>query len=287
MPRPVIVKTQDAGRSIAGSMTMDLVGKARHPLAMNDDTGPQQPMIDRARTIATGLADVGLTHAEELLRRLSPEGREQARREREAKARRQKRVMIRLVLAAMASLLAFGLLAIVAPAGLSLAVASVLMLLLVTLVVLRADPPAPGREALTEAPLPNLAEHATIWLAAQRRGLPPPALVLADAMAGRLEALAPQLARLDSRSPAAASLRKLIAEELPALVQGWRMVPIPARRIRHADGRTPDEHLVNGLQIIDAELGRASEQLGKTTLDDIAVQGRYLELKYSDTGHAI
>lgn len=266
---------------------MDLVGKARHPLAMNDDTGPQQPMIDRARTIATGLADVGLTHAEELLRRLSPEGREQARREREAKARRQKRVMIRLVLAAMASLLAFGLLAIVAPAGLSLAVASVLMLLLVTLVVLRADPPAPGREALTEAPLPNLAEHATIWLAAQRRGLPPPALVLADAMAGRLEALAPQLARLDSRSPAAASLRKLIAEELPALVQGWRMVPISARRIRHADGRTPDEHLVNGLQIIDAELGRASEQLGKTTLDDIAVQGRYLELKYSDTGHAI
>lgn len=95
MPRPVIVKTQHAGRSIAGSMTMDLVGKARHPLAMNDDTGPQQPMIHRARTIATGLADVGLTHAEELLRRLSPEGREQARREREAKARRQKRVMIR------------------------------------------------------------------------------------------------------------------------------------------------------------------------------------------------
>ncbi|MEG8030790.1 hypothetical protein QP179_03930 [Sphingomonas aurantiaca] len=107
---------------------------------MNDDTGPQQPMIHRARTIATGLADVGLTHAEELLRRLSPEGREQARREREAKARRQKRVMIRLVLAAMASLVAFGLVAIVAPAGLSLAVASVLMLLLVTLVFLRADP---------------------------------------------------------------------------------------------------------------------------------------------------
>ena len=57
-----------------------------------------------------------------------------------------------------------------------------------------------------------------------------------------------------------------------------------ARRVPHADGRTPDEHLVNGMQLIDAELARASDLLGQRTLDEIAVQGRYLELKYSGDG---
>ena len=78
---------------------------------MNDDPGPAKPMIHRARTVASGFADVGLSHAEELLRRLSPEGREQARREREAKARRQRRVLVRLAIAAIASLLAWAALA--------------------------------------------------------------------------------------------------------------------------------------------------------------------------------
>lgn len=96
----------------------------------------------------------------------------------------------------------------------------------------------------------------------------------------RFEDLAPGLARLDPRSPAAGSLRKLIAVELPALVDSWRMVPIAARRVPHADGRTPDDHLINGMQLIESELARASDVLGRGTLDEIAVQGRYLELKY-------
>jgi hypothetical protein len=260
---------------------MDPDGKDRHCFGMNDDPGQREPMIHRARNVAVGFADVGLTHAEELLRRMSPEGREQARRERMAKARRQQRLPVRLVTVAIGSLLAWALLAAIAPETVAVAIASALMLLLTMLVFAYADPRAPGREALAEAALPNLGEEAAIWLAAQRRGLPLPALQLANAMCGRLDDLAPRLGRLDPRSPAGASIRKLIAVELPALVEGWRAVPITSRRVPHPDGRTPDDHLINGLELIDAELAQTSDQLGQSTLDHIAVQGRYLELKYN------
>lgn len=247
---------------------------------MDDKTGQGEPIIHRARSVAAGFADVGLTHAEELLRRMSPEGREQARREREAKARRQKRLMGRLVLAAVVALLAWALLSTILLPGASFAVAAALMLLLTTLVFMRAESRAPGREALVEAALPALAEEAVTWVAAQRRGLPAPALQLTDTIGHRLDELAPQLARLDPHSPAASGIRKLVAVELPDLVAGWRGVPLSQRRAPLADGRTPDDHLVNGLQLVDAELSRINEQLGRGGLDDIAVLGRYLELKY-------
>ena len=259
---------------------MDPVHEAGHLPAMNDNPGKPEPMIRRARDVAAGFADIGLTQAEDLLRRMSPEGRMQARRDREAKARRQQRLLVRLVMAAIAALLAWALLATVAASGVALAIAAALMLMLMTLILVRAEPRVPGREALAEAPLPDLALEAGVWLAAQRRGLPPPALQLADAMSRRLDDLAPKLGALDRRSPAAAALRKLIAEELPDLVEGWRTVPISQRRVRHADGRTPDDHLINGLRLIDLELAQASEQLGRGALDAVAVHGRYLELKY-------
>lgn len=263
---------------------LDSIAEERHLVGMNHDAGPGDPMIYRARKIAAGFADVGLTHAEEVLRRLSPEGREQARREREAKARRQKRLMLRLVMAAIAALLAWALLASVSAPGVALAAASAVMLLLTILVFVRADRPARGGEALAEAPLHRLAEESIVWLAAQRRGLPPPAARLTDSMSARLDALAPQLGRLDPRSPAAAAVRKLIAEEMPRLVDGWRTLPVSARRAPGGDGRTPDDHLINGLQLIEAELGQASEQLGRGSIDEIEVFGRYLELKYDEDG---
>ena len=54
---------------------------------MHDERqGQGEDIVRRARGVAAGLADVGLTQAEDLLRRLSPEGRAQARRERDARA---------------------------------------------------------------------------------------------------------------------------------------------------------------------------------------------------------
>lgn len=254
---------------------------------MNDDTGQRELLILRARNVAAGFADVGLSGAETLLRRMSPEGREQARREREARARRQKRLMVRLAVAAMMSLLCWAALAAFAPTAVAIAVAAAMLLLMVTIVLARAEPRTPGREALSQAPLPDLAEQVPVWLAAQRRGMPSRALQCVDAVGIRLDDLAPQLAQLDPRSPAAASIRTLVTVELPALVESWRMVPLSARNIAHADGRTPDDHLTGGLQLIEAELARANAQLGRNTLDEIATQGRYLELKYDGHGRTV
>ncbi|MBW6527400.1 hypothetical protein KZ813_11160 [Sphingomonas sp. RHCKR7] len=241
-------------------------------------------MIERARSVAAGFADVGLTQAEELLRRVSPEGRAQARREREARARRRRRVLVRLALAAAASLLTWALLALAVAPAVALGVAAALMLLLTILVLLRAAPRAPGREALAGATLPDLAAEAALWLAAQRRGLPAPALRLSETMAQRLEALAPRLAQLDPRSPAAAQVRALLAVELPDLVEGWRAVPISLRGAARDGGAAPDALLENGLRLIDGEIARVDQALGRGAVDGIAVRGRYLELKYDADG---
>lgn len=247
---------------------------------MNDDADQRGPIIHRVRTVAAGFADVGLTHAEELLRRVSPEGREQARREREAKARRHKRVSIQLMMAMAVALLAWAVLAAIASPAVAMIAASAVMILLGTLIFLRAEPSAPGREALTQASLAGLAEETSAWLAAQRRGLPPAALQITAALDQRLADLSPVLGRLDPNGAGADGLRKLVAVELPDLVESWRTVPLSLRRTPGADGRTPNDHLVNGLRLIETQLAVTSEQLPRSARDDVAVLGRYLELKY-------
>ena len=248
---------------------------------INDDgRGPGEQILHRARTVAVGLADVGLTQAEEVLRRLSPEGRAQARREREARARRHKRLSVRVACAAIASLLVWVALASVAAPAVATVAAAAMLLLLTTLIVSGAGPRTPGREALMGAALPELTAEATIWLAAQRRGLPRPAAQLADMLTRRLDELAPQLARIDPRDPAADAFRKLVATELPSLVEGWRAVPVSLRGAAQANGCTPDRELTDGLRLIDAEVARMTEQLAHGTLHEVSTQKRYLELKY-------
>jgi hypothetical protein len=43
---------------------------------------------------------------------------------------------------------------------------------------------------------------------------------------------------------------------------------------------SPDTQLIEGLNVVDAELQRMSEQLASGDLHKLATQGRYLELKY-------
>jgi hypothetical protein len=46
------------------------------------------------------------------------------------------------------------------------------------------------------------------------------------------------------------------------------------------NGMSPDTQLIEGLNVVDAELQRMSEQLASGDLYKLATQGRYLELKY-------
>lgn len=136
-------------------------------------------------------------------------------------------------------------------------------------------------EALAATPLPVLPLQTEIWLDHQRKALPAPAVTLVDSIGVKLETLAPQLERLNEEEPAAQDIRKLLADHLPELVTGYQSIPAPLRR-QERNGRVPEQQLVEGLGVIDAELARMSETLASGDLDKLAVQNRFLELKYQE-----
>lgn len=121
------------------------------------------------------------------------------------------------------------------------------------------------------------------WLARQRPALPAPAARLVDGIGIRLETLAPQLQRLDEREPAAAAVKRLIADELPELINGYARVPAHLRR-EGLNGMSPDKQLLDGLAVVDSELARMSEQIASGDLNQLATQKRYLEIKYQGDG---
>lgn len=137
----------------------------------------------------------------------------------------------------------------------------------------------PTPEQIARSDLPLLPSQTERWLEAQRPALPAPAQRLADEIGIKLEAIGPQFAQLDPREPAAFEFRKLMAEELPELVEGYKRVPEALRR-EERNGSSPDKTLVEGLRVVDEELVRMSEQLASGDLNKLATQGRYLELKY-------
>ena len=160
---------------------------------------------------------------------------------------------------------------------------AVMALLIAATVVLAVAPgaPEPKAESLPGVPLRTLPLQTEAWLDRQRPALPAPALTLVDAIGVRLETLAPQLASLDESEPAAAEIRKLVGEQLPELVKGYGRVPESLRRVPR-NGRTPDEQLVDGLKVIEEEIGEMTASLAQGDLDSLATRGRYLQIKYRD-----
>jgi hypothetical protein len=222
-----------------------------------------------------------IEQAEALLRRISPEARRLATR---ARQRRWQAFIRRLARAAMAMLAIafaagmFGLL--VAPIGIEgLLLAFVAMAVAAGTILFWPAAPEPTAELLVKTDLAALPLRTEEWLERQRPALPAPAARLVDGIGLKLEALAPQLQTLDPREPAAAEIRKLIGEELPELIDGYRRVPQDLRRDGR-NGMSPDKQLVEGLAVVESELSRMTEQLASGDLDKLATQGRYLELKY-------
>ncbi|HEX7820261.1 MAG TPA: hypothetical protein VF463_06545 [Sphingobium sp.] len=119
------------------------------------------------------------------------------------------------------------------------------------------------------------------WLDDQRRSLPAPAVSLVDRIGERLEAMAPQLQRLNPQEPAAQEVRALLSDHLPQLVTGYQSIPRNLRRVER-NGRMPDRQLIEGLAVIAQEIGEMTEKLASGDLDSLAAHGRYLELKYQD-----
>jgi hypothetical protein len=223
-------------------------------------------------------ADDILARAESLIQR-------QSLRETLGRAQRSAAIRIRRValtcLAIVVAAFAYGV--IIGPLGIGgvLAVGLTLFLAALFVAMLPTSRPlrVPDAATLPSLPLVQLPAQTKVWLDSQRLALPAPARTLADGIGIKLAALAPQLQTLDEREPAAAAIRRLVGDELPELVKGYAAVPVALRRA-DTDGMMPERQLVEGLQVVDGELARMSEQLARGDLEKLAVQGKYLELKY-------
>jgi hypothetical protein len=220
--------------------------------------------------------------AEALLQRVSPEGRAIAARVRRKRNAAAMRTLRRLVVATAAVFVAAILWAIaIGPIGITGFTGALVALAVAWAIILfssRSIEETPER--LAHSDLARLAPRTETWLQAQRPLLPPPAARLIDGIGLKLDALGPQLAGLDPNEPAAAGIRKLLAEELPELIQGYARVPLSLRKAKNGIG--PDVQLIQGLGVVDEELARMSEDLAAGDLRKLATQGRYLELKYKD-----
>jgi hypothetical protein len=136
-------------------------------------------------------------------------------------------------------------------------------------------------DKLADTDLKALPLKTEIWLESQRKALPAPAMPILDAIGNRLETLAPQLARLDPKEPAATEVRRLLSDHLPQLVTGYQSIPEPLRK-QPRNGRVPDAQLVEGLSVIEQEIATMTQQLASGDLDKLAAHNRYLEIKYQE-----
>jgi hypothetical protein len=220
-----------------------------------------------------------------VLRRVSSAEQQLARRARQRRRAAQARAFRRMLIASLvvvAAAIGWGV--VIGPIGQMGFLAAVVAMVLAWVVVIAvARVPQVNVEALAQSDLPLLPERTATWLHSQRAALPAPAVRLVDAIGLKLETLGPQLAELDPREPAAAEVRKLLATELPDLIQGYAKVPEGFRK-QARDGIAPDAQLVEALEVVDAQLGRMSEDLASGDLHKLATQGRYLELKYREDG---
>ena len=170
------------------------------------------------------------------------------------------------------------------PLGILGFLAVVMLLIAATLTILLAPAPrAPSGEKLRETELKALPRQTERWLDGQRPALPAPAVRLVDSISQRLDALTPQLARVDDNTDAGFEVRKLVGEQLPAFIGDYARVPANLRTVPR-NGRTPDAELVDGLKLIEREIGQMTERLAASDLDQLQTRGRYLELKYRDEG---
>jgi hypothetical protein len=139
----------------------------------------------------------------------------------------------------------------------------------------------PTPERIVKSEVKAVPAQAARWLDARRAALPAPAQGVLDQLDVRLDTLGVQVATLDEDSPMAAELRRLVGEQLPSFIGDYTRVP-PAMRNSARNGMTPDQQLVEGLGVIERELGEISERLAQGDLDALETKRRYLQIKYEE-----
>ena len=214
-------------------------------------------------------------------------GRDAARRRRERRRRRQLRklvAMISVIVAATVGTVALGFV------GGGIGVGGWLLAMLLTVLACVAiglwpagDAPPPAKLATAKPTV--LPAQVDAWLDAKRRALPALAAPKVDAISAQLAALGPQLAAVPANDPTALELNRLLGKHLPDLVDRYEQVAPAQRKMAAAPGQpTIERQLVDGLGLIEAELARVNDDLGRADRDAFLVQGKFLENRYGTDG---
>ncbi|WP_440979230.1 hypothetical protein ACQHGV_01930 [Sphingomonas pseudosanguinis] len=231
--------------------------------------------------------DAQIERAREVMARISQDYHGSAQGAVKRVRRQARSVMRRVILIAIANaaiLIAAMVTGLILPGGIGIfgALAAMLLMLAVTLMIALAPAPrAPSPAKLAQVDIKALPGQTERWLEAQRPRLPAPAVTLVDRIGQRLETLSPQLAAVDNDTVEAMEVRRLIGEQLPAFLRDYERVPEPLRRVER-NGRTPDAQLVDGLKLIEQEIGDMTQRLAQADLDSLSTRGRYLEMKYRE-----
>lgn len=139
----------------------------------------------------------------------------------------------------------------------------------------------PQRADLQTDDVKRLVGQTEYWLEAQCKALPPPAARVVSHIGMQLDGLQRQLVEVDQKHPTAAQIRKLVGEDLPDMIDGYRKIP-EHLRYEERTGSTPNKQLMDGLDLISREIDSITRQLAEGSLDDLAIRTRYLEYRYND-----
>ncbi len=231
--------------------------------------------------------DAQIERAREVMARISQDYRGQAQATIKRARRKTRSALQRLILIAIANaviLIAAMVTGLILPGGIGIfgALAAMMLMLAATLAIALAPAPrAPTPAKLAQVDIKALPAQTERWLEAQRPLLPAPAVQLVDRIGRRLDTLSPQLAAVDNDTAEAMEVRRLIGEQLPAFLRDYERVPEPLRRVER-NGRTPDAQLVDGLKLIEQEIGDMTQRLAQADLDSLSTRGRFLEMKYRE-----
>ncbi|WP_428968833.1 hypothetical protein ACQR50_14390 [Sphingomonas sp. Xoc002] len=231
--------------------------------------------------------DAQIERAREVMARISQDYRGQAEATIKRTRRKTRSALRRLAMIAFANgviLMAAMVTGLILPGGIGIfgALAAMMLMLAATLAIALAPAPrAPTPAKLAQVDIKALPAQTERWLEAQRPLLPAPAVQLVDRIGLRLDTLSPQLAGVDNETPEAMEVRRLIGEQLPAFLRDYERVPEPLRRVER-NGRTPDAQLVDGLKLIEQEIGDMTQRLAQADLDSLSTRGRFLEMKYRE-----
>jgi hypothetical protein len=229
----------------------------------------------------TSEVDEQIARSTELLNRTSERYRSLGARRRAAQGETIVKRLGRIAIADIAILIAATVIGWFVPLGIGGAMLVMLLLVAATLglAIFPAAAPEIKPETFHQTPLRILPLKTEQWLDRQRAAMPAQAARQVDGIGQRLETLGPQLAGLDENTPAAGEIRKLLADNLPGLVESYARVPQPLRGVER-NGKTPDQQLADGLAVIEREIAQMTEQLASGDLDLLATRGRYLQIKY-------